>query len=50
MLDDNIICWIDFYGSHNEWNPGRDTAATALVALHRWFACYLVWLTLGDWP
>ncbi len=49
-LSGRRLCWIDFYGSHSEWNPGRDTAATAVIAVQRWFACYLVWLTLKHWP
>jgi hypothetical protein len=50
LLHNCTLCWIDFYGNHSEWNPGRDTAATALIAAGRWFACYLVWLTTGKWP
>lgn len=43
------LCWTN-RSNHCEWNPGRDTAATTVLAAHRWFACLLVYLTLGRWP
>lgn len=49
-INGNQLCWTDVYGKHSDWNPGRDTAVTAFIAAQRWFACYLVWLTLGHWP
>jgi hypothetical protein len=45
----NEICWTN-RSVQGDWNPGRDTAATCLHAAHRWFACLLVYLTLGSWP
>lgn len=50
LIGGNRICWIDVYGAHSDWNPGRDTAAVALTAAYRWFACYLIYQTLGKWP
>jgi hypothetical protein len=43
------LCWID-RSAQSDWNPARDTAAICITAAHRWFACLLVYLTLGDWP
>lgn len=43
------LCWID-RSAQSDWNPARDTAATCINAAHRWFACLLVYLTLGEWP
>jgi hypothetical protein len=43
------LCWID-RSAQSDWNPARDTAATCITAAHRWFACLLVYLTLGEWP
>ena len=43
------LCWID-RSAQSDWNPARDTAATCVNAAHRWFACLLVYLTLGEWP
>jgi hypothetical protein len=48
QLLDNELCWIDRVSG--DWNPARDTAATCISAAHRWFACLLVYLTLGQWP
>ena len=45
----NEICWTN-RSVQGDWNPARDTAATCLHAAHRWFACLLVYLTLGAWP
>lgn len=45
----NEICWTN-RSVQGDWNPARDTAATCLHAAHRWFACLLVYLTLGTWP
>jgi hypothetical protein len=44
----NEICWIN--RAAGDWNPARDTAAICINAAHRWFACLLVYLTLGQWP
>ena len=49
-LSGQLLCWVDTHGNASDWNPGRDTAATAAIAAQRWFACYLVWLTLHTWP
>ncbi|HEV2210744.1 MAG TPA: hypothetical protein VG167_18370 [Verrucomicrobiae bacterium] len=43
------LCWID-RSAMGDWNPARDTASTCVCAAHRWFACLLVYLTLGAWP
>lgn len=43
------ICWTNRLWQC-EWNPAQDTAATCIHAAHRWFACLLVYLTLGQWP
>jgi hypothetical protein len=43
------LCWID-RSAMGDWNPARDTAATCVASAHRWFACLLVYLTLGAWP
>ncbi|MGH7973434.1 MAG: hypothetical protein ACREIC_32355, partial [Limisphaerales bacterium] len=48
QLVNNELCWIN--RAAGDWNPARDTAATCLHAAHRWFACLLVYLTLGKWP
>jgi len=48
QLVNDELCWIN--RSSGEWNPARDTAATCVTAAHRWFACLLVYLTLGQWP
>jgi ubiquitin-protein ligase len=49
QLSGNELCWTNrIYQS--EWNPARDTAAVCIHAAHRWFACLLVFLTLGHWP
>jgi hypothetical protein len=48
QLVNNELCWIN--RAAGDWNPGRDTAATCIHAAHRWFACLLVYLTLGKWP
>ena len=50
QLMDNELCWMNRYAAMVEWNPARDTAVLCLHAAHRWFACLLVYLTLGDWP
>ena len=50
QLPNNILCWIDVYSAHSDWNPSRDTAVICLNAAHRWFACLLVYLTKGHWP
>ncbi len=47
QLPSNELCWIN---GRSEWNPARDTAATSIHAAHRWFACLLVYVTLGRWP
>ncbi len=47
-LGDHDPCWIDYLAS--DWNPARDTAVICVHAAHRWFACLLVYLTLGRWP
>ncbi len=49
QLPGNELCWTNRSGPC-EWNPARDTAATSILAAHRWFACLLVYLTLGSWP
>lgn len=49
QLPGNQLCWINQSGQC-DWNPARDTAATCIHAAHRWFACLLVYLTLGRWP
>lgn len=49
QLPGNELCWTNRSGLC-DWNPSRDTAATAILAAHRWFACLLVYLTLGAWP
>ena len=49
QLVDNELCWMD-RSAHSDWNPARDTAAVCLHAAHRWFACLLVYMTLGEWP
>ena len=49
QLVDNEVCWTD-RAAQLEWNPSRDTAAVCIHAAHRWFACLLVFLTLGAWP
>ncbi len=43
------LCWTNRLWQC-EWNPARDTAATCIHAAHRWFACLLVYLSLGKWP
>lgn len=48
QLVNNELCWIN--RAVGDWNPARDTAATCIHAAHRWFACLLVYLTLGRWP
>jgi hypothetical protein len=48
QLLENELCWIDRVGG--DWNPARDTAVTCINAAHRWLACLLVYLTLGQWP
>lgn len=48
QLVNNELCWIN--RSSGDWNPSRDTAATSINAAHRWFACLLVYLTIGQWP
>lgn len=50
QLVNNELCWVDQYSFRRDWNPARDTAAVAINAAHRWFACLLVFLTLGRWP
>ena len=50
QLVNNELCWIDQYSFRGEWNPARDTAAICIHAAHRWFACLLVYLSLGKWP
>ncbi len=45
----NELCWTNRLGQC-DWNPARDTAATCVHVAHRWFACLLVYLTLGAWP
>jgi ubiquitin-protein ligase len=50
QLVNNELCWIDQYSLRGDWNPARDTAAISVHAAHRWFACLLVYLTLGRWP
>jgi hypothetical protein len=50
QLINNELCWIDQYSFRGDWNPARDTAAVCIHAAHRWFACLLVYLTLGKWP
>ena len=50
QLMDNELCWMNRYAAIAEWNPARDTAVLCIHAAHRWFACLLVYLTLGDWP
>jgi hypothetical protein len=49
QMPGNEICWTDRLGEC-DWNPARDTAVTCINAAHRWFACLLVYLTLGKWP
>ncbi len=49
QMQDNELCWTNRLGKC-EWNPARDTAAVCITAAHRWFACLLVYLTLGKWP
>ena len=49
QLPGNELCWTN-RSSRADWNPARDTAATCIHAAHRWFACLLVYLTLGKWP
>ncbi len=48
QLVNNELCWIN--RAAGDWNPARDTAATCIHAAHRWFACLLVYVTLGKWP
>ena len=48
QLVNNELCWVN--RALGEWNPARDTAATCIHAAQRWFACLLVYLTLGKWP
>ncbi|HTL57458.1 MAG TPA: hypothetical protein VL361_17365 [Candidatus Limnocylindrales bacterium] len=48
QLVNNELCWIN--RAAGDWNPARDTAATCIHAAQRWFACLLVYLTLGKWP
>jgi ubiquitin-protein ligase len=50
QLASNELCWIDQFSFRGDWNPARDTAAVCINAAHRWFACLLVYLTLGKWP
>jgi hypothetical protein len=50
QLVNNELCWIDQYSFRGEWNPARDTAAICVHAAHRWFACLLVYLSVGKWP
>jgi hypothetical protein len=50
QLANNELCWIDQFSLRGDWNPARDTAAVCINAAHRWFACLLVYLTLGKWP
>ncbi len=45
----NEICWTN-RSVQGDWNPARDTAVTCVHAAHRWFACLLVYITLGSWP
>jgi hypothetical protein len=45
----NEVCWTN-RSVQGDWNPARDTAVTCINAAHRWFACLLVYLTLGSWP
>jgi hypothetical protein len=45
----NEVCWTN-RSVQGDWNPARDTAVTCINAAHRWFACLLVYLTLGTWP
>ena len=49
QLPGNQLCWMNRFG-HCEWNPAQDTAVVCIHAAHRWFACLLVYLTLGRWP
>ncbi len=49
QLVENELCWTD-RALQLEWNPARDTAVVCIHAAHRWFACLLVFLTLGEWP
>ncbi len=49
QMPGNELCWTNRLGSC-EWNPARDTAAVCIHAAHRWFACLLVYLTVGTWP
>jgi len=48
QLVNNELCWIN--RAAGDWNPARDTAATCIHAAQRWFACLLVYVTLGKWP
>jgi hypothetical protein len=48
QLVNNELCWIN--RASGDWNPARDTAATSISAAHRWFACLLVYISLGQWP
>jgi len=47
-LGDHDPCWIDYNAT--DWNPARDTACICVACAHTWFACLLVYLTLGRWP
>ena len=47
-LGDHDPCWIN--PVVNEWNPARDTAAICVHVAHKYFACALVYVTLGHWP
>ncbi len=50
QLGKNKICWIDPWANDSDWNPARDTAAVCIPVASRWFACLLIYLTLGEWP
>ncbi|HRI12785.1 MAG TPA: hypothetical protein PLX89_07240 [Verrucomicrobiota bacterium] len=43
-----LFCWHAY--TNSDWNPSCDTAAVALAAASRWYACLLIYLTLGHWP
>jgi hypothetical protein len=49
QMPSDEICWTN-RAACAEWNPARDTAVVCIHAAHRWFACLLVYLTLGKWP
>jgi hypothetical protein len=48
QLSRHTPCWIDYNAS--DWNPARDTACICVNCAHTWFACLLVFVTLGHWP